>query len=345
MHLSRLAIAVGLVSVSCGGSQVVPSGGSVEAPRAAGVKSEDVVIGDRTAEVPAATNPQERIVFLRAGSVWMMGADGSEPTQLTARAEDAPDEHPALSPDGTRVAFVSARDGQRRIYVLSLEELIAEPVTDGADGGDSEPAWSPDSKSIAFSRGDGRLKKDIYVLDPVTGNLDVMLLGEDDLPEQTGHPAWSPDGRTIAVSADRRDAKGTHLWLIDVQSRELRRVTPIKSRARYLIDREPAWSPDGSLIVFASNRHVSSADDAGDFDVYAIRPDGSGLTRLTDDPGVAMSPTYSSDGKRLYFASSRHREKDYEWELYVMAATGGKQQRVTRDERPQNSDPSLGITK
>jgi hypothetical protein len=44
MHLSRLAIAVGLVAVSCGGSDVVPSGGSVDAPRAGQVRSEDVVI-------------------------------------------------------------------------------------------------------------------------------------------------------------------------------------------------------------------------------------------------------------------------------------------------------------
>jgi Tol biopolymer transport system component len=69
--------------------------------------------------------------------------------------------------------------------------------------------------------------------------------------------------------------------------------------------------------------------------------DGSGLTRLSEDPGTVATPVYSSDGTRLYFASTRIRSAGYEWEIYVMAAGGGEQRRLTREARPENNAPSV----
>ena len=69
--------------------------------------------------------------------------------------------------------------------------------------------------------------------------------------------------------------------------------------------------------------------------------DGSGLNRLSDDPGTIADPVYSSDGSRLYFASTRIRTTGYEWEIFVMAAGGGEQKRLTREARPENSAPSV----
>jgi Tol biopolymer transport system component len=298
----------------------------------------------RNAPVPAPA-AGEALVFLRAGSLWLMrpGAE-AEAVQLTVRSHESPDEAPALSPDGRRVAWATAGDdGVFRIHLMDLDEMIPRPLTDGGDGGDTEPTWSPDGARIAFVRGDPRDRRDLYVVSAAGGEPTLLLEGDDDEPDHTGFPAWSPDGALIAFSADRRANDGTALWLLEVDSRRLRRLTAPRPNARHLRDHAPAWSPDGRTVAFASNRHVASADDATDLDIYTVATDGSGLTRLTSDPGVASQPAYSPDGKRLYFSSSRDRANPYEMELYVMAAGGGKQRRLTRDERPQNSAPSAGV--
>jgi Tol biopolymer transport system component len=302
-----------------------------------------VIVRDAPVPDPA---PGEAVVFLRAGSLWLMrpGA-GAEPIQLTVRSHDSPDEAPALSPDGRRVAWASpGDDGIVRIHLMDLDEMIPRPITDGGDGGgDTEPTWSPDGGRIAFVRGDPRDRRDLYLVSAAGGEPELLLEGDDDEPDHTGFPAWSPDGRFLAFSADRREGAGSAIWLLELDGRRLRRLTAPRPDAPFLRDHAPAWSPDGATLAFASNRHVASADDAGDLDIYTVAADGSGLTRVTGDPGVATWPAYSPDGRRLYFASSRDRPNPYEIELYVMAAGGGKQRRLTRDERPQNSAPSVGI--
>ncbi|HUS67613.1 MAG TPA: hypothetical protein VMZ28_23920 [Kofleriaceae bacterium] len=300
-------------------------------------------------DVPAAKDRSERLVLARAGSIWMMGPDASDPVQLTVRPLDAPDEDPALAPAGDAVAYASLERRVYRLFVVSTAELMPRAVTDGGKVGDHHPAWSPDGRVIAFMRGDPRIRLDLFVADvPAEGAAAVapllLVRGDDDTPERVGQPAYAPDGRAIVFSADRREGKGTALFRLDVTTRALERLSPVPQRAAHVADLEPAFSPDGTRIVFASNRHVASADH-DDFDIYSIGSDGSGLTRLTDDPGSAHEPVYSPDGKRIFFASTRDRTGTYEWEVYVMSATGGRTRRLTRDERPQNRAPSTGRAK
>jgi len=304
------------------------------------------------AELPRAADPRERVVFTRAGSIWMMKPDGSDPTQLTIRALDAPDEHPVLAPQGDAVAYAARDHKVNRIVVLPIADLVPEPVTDGGGTtGDGQPSWSRDGQRIAFMRGDPRVRLDLYVVDvarrsgPARLPAPVLIVrGDDDAPERVGGPTFSPDGSAIVFSADRRQGKGTGLWRCDIATGALERISPVPRRPAHVADLDPTYSPDGSRIAFVSNRHVASAD-RDDFDVYSIAADGSGLTRLTDDPGSIREPSYSPDGQRIFFASTRDRRGAYEWELYVMASSGGRARRLTRDERPQNRAPSAGLAK
>ena len=104
-------------------------------PIATEARAEDgkAVIASRTAPVPVAPD-NERVVFLRAGSVWMMGPNGEDPEQLTVRSLEAADERPSLSPDGQLLAYSSAKDGTLRVYLQSMDDLIAAPIGEGQIG-------------------------------------------------------------------------------------------------------------------------------------------------------------------------------------------------------------------
>ncbi len=298
------------------------------------------------AEVPPSTDPAERLVFTRAGSIAIMKPDGSDLSRVTIRAASAPDETPALSPRGTEVVFASARDGVRKLYVATVDGAETRPITDGADGGDAHPTWTPDGKSVLFVRGRPETRRDLYLVPAGGGTPPRRLLeGRDDAPAQGGWPAVSPDGRTIVFVADRGEGTGTSLFLVGIDGKGIRRLTRPPQSLSWVVDTRPAWSPDGKRIAFASNRHGTSSDDAADFDIYAIDPDAGAVVRLTNDPAVADDPVYSPDGKRIYFTTTRDATRAYSTELYVMPAGGGEQDRLTRDETPQNAAPSAGRIK
>ncbi|MCP4447356.1 MAG: hypothetical protein GY811_18710 [Myxococcales bacterium] len=329
-----------LAGTACGSSEhSIASAGEDPVPASRAADHEKVIIVSRTAPVPESTLKDERLIFVKAGSVWMMGPDGADPEQLTVRSLDAADEAPAVSPNGQHLIYSSPKEGPLNLYIQSIDDMIPSSLGEGRDA-----AWSPDGRQIAFMRGDEGVGLDLYTLD-LDGESDpkLILKGDDDHPEISGKPAWNADGSAIFLSADRRLHQGSTLWKVDVATSSLSRLSPASTDASWTSDSSPALSPDGKTLAFTSNRHGSSSDDAADFDVYSIQTDGSKLIRLTDDSGTVATPAYSRDGSRLYFASTRTRTADYEWEIFVMAATGGEQKRLTREARPENSAPSLAI--
>jgi Tol biopolymer transport system component len=86
-------------------------------------------------------------------------------------------------------------------------------------------------------------------------------------------------------------------------------------------DSFPVWSPDGTRILFHSDR-------AGNFDLYVINPDGSGLAQLTTVSQADTFASWSPDGKKIVFQSKRDGNK----EIYVMNANGSKQTRLTHSD-------------
>jgi Tol biopolymer transport system component len=122
-------------------------------------------------------------------------------------------------------------------------------------------------------------------------------------------PAWSPDGTRIAFNSG--DVSTLKLMNADGSS-----ITTLTSETA---NQSPAWSPDGTEIAFTSIRD-------GDYDIWVIRPDGTGLAQLTNEPErrVDNAPSWSPDGSKIAFATNRNGPYD----VYVMNADGTSPRRL-----------------
>lgn len=248
-----------------------------------------------------------------------MNVDGSGEFRLTDNA--ASDVNPAWSPDGTRIAFMSTRDGDPEIYLMNTDGGDVQRLTTSA-GSDTSPVWSPDGTKIAFvSERDGN--PDIFVMS-ADGAQPRNLTQQ---PARDVDPAWSPDGARI-VFASYRDAPAdkpaaNDLYLMQADGSGVTRLTNDLAR-----NGAPKWSPDGSRIAFDffDGEGVVDGDVAGG-DVYLINADGSGQQRLTDDTTGGRQPSWSGDGTRIVFASARNDASTFD--LFTVGADGANVTQLT----------------
>jgi TolB protein len=177
--------------------------------------------------------------------IYVMNADGSGRTQLTNGdpEKNEREDHPAWSPDGTRIAYSGGG-----IFVMNPD---GTGVTRLTDADDVQPAWSPDGGRIAFSRG----YHDIYVMNADGSGLTQLTSGAG----SDRSPAWSPDGRKIAFQ------RGVSIYVMNFDG------TGVTQLTFGFAAEAPAWSPDGKKIAYYLERNR----------VYLMNVDGSGEVPLT----------------------------------------------------------------
>ena len=146
---------------------------------------------------------------------------------------------------------------------------------------DYDPAWSPDGRRIAFVR-QGRGPGAIWVVG-ANGAGAHRLIKPPPRSDNDEHPSWSPDGRWIAFSRSLNlTPPGAHGFTGTTQIW----IAGSAGRHAHLLVRNaggPAWSPDGKWIVFVSGGTPS---------LYKVRPDGTGLRRLTRNPRGDEDPAW-----------------------------------------------------
>ncbi|SRR6266511_1581296 len=187
-------------------------------------------------ESPVWSPDSSRIAFLRGDGglrVHVMAADGSDERPITGDISD----DPTWSPDGTRIAFVSFGEPDpdfEEIHVVSADGTGQRALTD-YPGSDHLPAWSPTGSHIAWSR-DG----EVWLMRPDGSEQTRITSGRQ------GAPIWSPDGAWILVVrfVDAQSVN-SELFLIRPDGSDETRLTNYSGP-----DEFPAWSPDGTRIVF-----------------------------------------------------------------------------------------------
>jgi Tol biopolymer transport system component len=231
------------------------------------------------------------------GSTQQAPTATSEPTSepgSTQPAADTPGASTASPECQGRIAFVSRTDGERDISVIHADGSGLTKLTSGK----GSPSWSPDGKRIAFVSDQDGIDA-IYAINPDGSGL-VRLT--DRSPREYA-PSWSPDGKHVLFTSTRGSAAGmmrTELFVVSAEGGE---AVPLTDNAAHKTG--PAWSPDGSRIAFT----MLDGYNQGDIFVMAV-PDGkgtrgSGPANLTQDRANDCCATWSPDGERLLFLSSR----------------------------------------
>jgi TolB protein len=163
----------------------------------------------------------------------------------------------------------------------------------------SNPAWSPDSQQIAYTRCEiydqekGRKTPSCELFIMTVATRETKQLTYNDLYD--GQPGWSPDGKQIVYRREEGDSSS--LRVIDVDGSRDAEVFACPRQCN-----SPAWSPTGDQIVFQMNESAS-ATSAGDTpsNLYLIRLDGGDLRQLTQGAQAVWRPRWSPDGKQIVF--------------------------------------------
>jgi Tol biopolymer transport system component len=207
--------------------------------------------------------------------IFSANRDGSDLRRLT----ETPgyDAEATISPDGSRIVFTSARDGDLDIYTMdadggNVQRLTTEP---GYDGG---PFFSPDGTKIVY---------------------------------RAHHPTDAAELADFrALLSDGLVRPGLlAIWVMDADGSNKRQITD-----EVAADFAPFFHPGGEQIIFSSNRHDPQGRN---FDLYMINLDGTGLEQITVHPEFDGFPMFSPDGRKLVFASNRGAREEGDTNIFI----------------------------
>ncbi|MEZ5344423.1 MAG: LpqB family beta-propeller domain-containing protein [Pyrinomonadaceae bacterium] len=250
---------------------------------------------DRLLETPSFSRDGSKLVYSsekpdKTGEILIFDT-GSRKGRVLVNTSSGSN-YPKFSPDGRRIAFHQEVKGRWDVFTINSDGSGLRNITLNT-ASDSIPNWSADGRKLIFrtNRKGESLSSELYSMNSDGTDQKPLLTKEGSL----GWSNISGDGARIIYSCDR---KGEGAYLLDICIAEID-----GSGERILISRpgndiQPAFSPDGSKIVFA-------ASSDGNPEIYLANIDGTGLYRLTRNTAKDINPVFSADGKSIIFSSDR----------------------------------------
>jgi Tol biopolymer transport system component len=226
-----------------------------------------------------------RIAVARGGDIYSVRADGTGETRLTTSSHT--EDQPTWSPNGAKIAYVDESEASPGIVAVNADGTGPTRLT--KSWGDRSPAWSPDSKRIAFVRLDDNLQGALWVLD-ADGSAPRRLLPSDRFVDS---PQWAPDGGSIVVG-DGFDL-GNRNWPSDPA---LRRVSPVDGKATKIA---PVRRSTVEIRDARTGRSINRFTIAGDAGALALGPDYVAL--LVDHHPGSRLELYNLNGSFLRAAA------------------------------------------
>jgi TolB protein len=303
----------------------------------------------------AATSPGENgpIAFRRyldpdhtTSGIYTLRPDGTGGRTLTRPSPGTLDNQPDWSPHGDLVGFercapdtvcaiYTVRRNGAQLTRLSPPCAAKPPDIETKCPDESGIAFMPDGRHVAFTRstgrvrdfpnGDGFIEHSDLVIRDLSGRHTRVVLRSRPFSGDNSEAVASPDGTRLAFQRTNSPlsppAGGTAVFVVDITSRHLHRITPWSLDA----GDHPDWSPDGRWILFRSN-------ESGNFlnsQLYVIHPDGTGLRQITHVAANTMllSASFSPDGTRITYAQSG---RDGLPDIFTINADGSGMHQVTR---------------
>jgi Tol biopolymer transport system component len=223
-------------------------------------------------------------------------------------------ERDAASPAfaANEIVFSVGQSGNSALYRIGLSGGTPSrlPLSESA----SEPAWAAGRLVFSSHVSDANIWQ--VTLDGKAAPMRIIASTKMDV-----NPQFSPDGKQIAFSSNRSGFE--EVWVAQADGASPRPLTSFRGPATGT----PRWSPDGRAI--ALNSMVN-----GQWEIFVIQADGSGLRRLTDHPAQDVVPSWSKDGRWIYFSSNRRGSGGGTagtYQVWKVDAAGGEPQQVTAD--------------